>query len=341
MQTSLLRTNDAATGAESGSDYARLLQQVRSAGLLSRSPRLYARRLLGMVLLIVGGAVLLVVIGDSWWEMLVAAYWAVVFAQLGFLGHDAGHQQVFPSRRSNNRLGLLVATLGIGLSYSWWIDKHNRHHRNPNEVGRDPDVARNILAWTPEQARAQRGLFRLIARHQGLAFFPLLLLEAANLHVGSVRAVIRGRWKEMALLSAHAILVTSVLLLLMSPLRALAFVATQQALLGLYLGCSFAPNHKGMPMPDPADGLDFLRRQVLTSRNVIGGRFTTTLLGGLNYQIEHHLFPSMPSRNLQRCQPIVRRFCREHNVPYTEVGLLRSYRRSLAYLNSLHLDPAD
>lgn len=331
----------APTSVESGSDYARLLHQVRSAGLLSRSPRLYARRALGMLALLAGGAALLVVVGDSWWQMLVAAYWAVAFAQLGFLGHDAGHQQVFPSRRHNDRLGLLVATLGIGLSYSWWIDKHNRHHRNPNEVGRDPDVERNILAWTPEQARAQRGVFRLIARHQGLAFFPLLLLEAANLHVGSVRAVIRGRWNELTLLVAHVVVATSVLLLLMSPLRALAFVATQQALLGLYLGCSFAPNHKGMPMPDPADELDFLRRQVLTSRNVNGGRLTTTLLGGLNYQIEHHLFPSMPSRNLRHCQPIVRRYCREHNVPYTEVGLLRSYRRSLGYLNSLHLDLPD
>jgi fatty acid desaturase len=338
MQTSLVRTNDAATGAETGSDYARLLQQVRSAGLLSRSPRLYAHRALGMVALLAGGAALFVVVGDSWWEMLVAAYWAVVFAQLGFLGHDAGHQQVFTGRRNNDRLGLLVATLGIGLSYSWWIDKHNRHHRNPNEVGRDPDVARNILAWTPEQARAQRGLFRLIARHQGLVFFPLLLLEAANLHVGSLRAVIRGRWNELALLIVHVVVGASVLLLVMSPVRALAFIATQQALFGLYLGCSFAPNHKGMPMPDSADKLDFFRRQVVTSRNVTSGRFTTTLLGGLNYQIEHHLFPSMASRNLRHCQPIVRSFCREHNVPYTEVGLLRSYRQSLRYLNSLCLD---
>ena len=92
---------------------------------------------------------------------------------------------------------------------------------------------------------------------------------------------------------------------MLSPLRALVFVAVQQGLFGLYLGSSFAPNHKGMPIVDGDEGLDFFRRQVMTSRNVVGGRVLTAALGGLNYQIEHHLFPCMPSRNLRRCQPLV------------------------------------
>ena len=72
-----------------------------------------------------------------------------------------------------------------------------------------------------------------------------------------------------------------------------------QAVFGLYMGCSFAPNHKGMPIIEPDEKLDYLRRQVLTSRNVRGGWFIDQLLGGLNYQIEHHLFPSMPRANLR------------------------------------------
>jgi len=119
------------------------------------------------------------------------------------------------------------------------------------------------------------------------------------------------------------------------------FVAVQQALFGLYLGCSFAPNHKGMAMRVAGDELDFLRRQILTSRNVTGGRLVTVMLGGLNHQIEHHLFPSMPSRNLQRCQPLVRRYCRENSLPYAETGLLQSYRLSLQYLNALNPDDGD
>jgi hypothetical protein len=72
-----------------------------------------------------------------------------------------------------------------------------------------------------------------------------------------------------------------------------AFLAVEVAAFGLYLGSSFAPNHIGMPLVSPKLKLDFLRRQVLMSRNISGGRFMSILMGGLNDQIEHHLFPSM------------------------------------------------
>jgi fatty acid desaturase len=83
--------------------------------------------------------------------------------------------------------------------------------------------------------------------------------------------------------------------------------------------------------------IDFLRRQVLMSRNVRGGLWVDFALGGLNYQIEHHLFPSMPRPNLRRAQPLVRAYCAEHGVSYTEVGLLESYRIVVDYLNNVGL----
>jgi fatty acid desaturase len=115
----------------------------------------------------------------------------------------------------------------------------------------------------------------------------------------------------------------------------LAFALVQQGLFGLYLGCAFAPNHKGMPTLTQADQLDFLRRQVLTSRNVRGSRLVDLLLGGLNYQIEHHLFPSMPRPNLRRAQPLVREFCRQHELPYAEASLLGSYAEALRHLHAV------
>ena len=88
-------------------------------------------------------------------------------------------------------------------------------------------------------------------------------------------------------------------------------------------------------MEQPGDNWDYLRRQVLTSRNVTGGRALDLLLGGLNYQIEHHLFPSMPSPSLRRAQPLVRAFCAERGVTYVECGLVGSYRRSLRHLDAV------
>jgi fatty acid desaturase len=324
------------------SDYAALMADVQQAGLLQRSPVRYLPRSAALAVLVTVGITGLLRVGDSWWQLAVAAYFGVVFAQLGFLGHDAGHQQIFRTKKRNDRFGLVVADLGVGLSYGWWVDKHNRHHRNPNEVGRDPDVERNVLAWTNNQASRQRGLLRVVARHQHIAFFPLLLLEAWNLHVGSVRTLARrsgNRVLESSLLFVHVAGSLTLLLTVVSPPKAVVFVLVQQSVLGLYLGSAFAPNHKGMEMPAGGGRSDFLRRQVLTSRNIVGGRLTAAVFGGLNYQIEHHLFPSMPSRNLRRCSPIVREFCRARSIAYTETTVFASYRWVLRYLRSVNPEP--
>jgi fatty acid desaturase len=90
-----------------------------------------------------------------------------------------------------------------------------------------------------------------------------------------------------------------------------------------------------MPVLSADDAMDFLHRQVLTSRNVAGGRLVDGILGGLNYQIEHHLFPSMPRPSLRRAQPLIRRFCAEHAIAYTQTDLFDSYRQALRHLHKV------
>ena len=104
---------------------------------------------------------------------------------------------------------------------------------------------------------------------------------------------------------------------------------------GLYLGCSFAPNHKGMPVLDADQAADPFLRQVLTSRNIRGGPFIDAALGGLNYQIEHHLFPSMPRANLRHAQPVVQKFCAERGIPYLECSAFASYTAALTHLHDV------
>jgi fatty acid desaturase len=331
------------------SDYSTLMAEVRRTGLLDRSAWSYLPRAVVLTIMVIVGVSTFVWLGQSWWQLAVAAYSAVVFTQLGFIGHDLGHQQVFRSKRWNDRVGLVLSNLVVGLSYGWWVDKHTRHHTHPNEVGRDPDVQRNVLSWTQAQSDSQRGPLRVIARHQALLFFPLTLLEALNLHAGSVRVLMAprrapARVLEITLLAVHFLGCLALLLLVLSPVKAVAFLAVQQSLFGLYLGASFAPNHKGMPIVESGCSADFLRRQVLTSRNVTGGRVVAVAFGGLNYQIEHHLFPCMPSRNLRRCRPLVKSFCAAHDVAYCETSLFGSYSLALAHLRSVQLRgvrPAD
>jgi fatty acid desaturase len=89
-----------------------------------------------------------------------------------------------------------------------------------------------------------------------------------------------------------------------------------------------------MPVLAASDKSGFLRRQVLTSRNVRGGWLTDFAMGGLNYQIEHHLFPSMPRPSLHRAQALVAAFCAERGLPYCQATLLGSYAQALRHLNA-------
>ncbi|WP_309230654.1 acyl-CoA desaturase [Nocardia sp. SYP-A9097] len=321
-----------------GSEYAVLMRRVRQAGLLDRRLRAYGLRTALTAAAFFGGWAALVAIGDSWWSLAPAVFLAAIFSQLAFLGHDAGHRQIFGKRNANYVYGLIAGNLATGLSIGWWTSNHNRHHAHPNTEGADPDVS-GVLAHSGERAMTGKGFRRFIFRYQAWLFFPMLLLEAGSLHFSSVRAVVkwplRHRFWEGALLAAHAAGYLATVFLVLSPVKALVFIAVQQGLFGLYMGCTFAPNHKGMEVFPEGDNTDFLRRQVLSSRNVRGSWLTDTALGGLNYQIEHHLFPSMPRPNLRLAQPIVMEFCAERGVPYAETTLLTSYTQALTHLNAV------
>ena len=226
-----------------------------------------------------------------------------------------------------------------GLSFRWWVPKHNAHHAHPNVIGRDPDIGDGTvaLAFTAGIVRNRQGASRVLARYQAWVFFPLLLLEGVGLHVSGVDDLLRRRDRSAAvegmLLGLHAVLYFTAVIWVLSPLRAVAFVAVQQGLFGLYLGCTFAPNHKGMPVLVDDSDLGFVRRQVITSRNVAGGPLIAFLFGGLNYQIEHHLFPAMPRPNLARARAIIQAFCSDHDIAYHESSVFGSYRQALGYLN--------
>ncbi|MFI7025546.1 fatty acid desaturase family protein [Micromonospora sp. NPDC049900] len=321
----------------SGSDFAVLSRRITDAGLMRRRPLYYALRLGVVGLMFVGGWTAFFALGSSWWQMLTAVFLAVTFAQVALVAHDLAHRQVFRTRRPSAFAGLVAGNLGVGMSYGWWMEKHTRHHNNPNHDELDPDVAPEVLVWTAESAVGRRGLRGFVVRHQAVLFFPLLTLLAVSLKVSSVRALRDGTVKrpgvEATLLFLHAAGYLTALLVVLTPPQAVAFLLLHQGIFGVYLGMTFAPNHKGMPHPTGSE--DYLRKQVLTSRNVHGSRLVDAALGGLNYQIEHHLFPAMPTPNLRRAQPIVQAYCAEIGVRYEQTGLVDSYRQALRHLHEV------
>ena len=341
MVTVYPSTIDAPPEGRRGSDFAGLVRQVKAEGLLDRRYGSYALRISVTLVAFAAAWVVFGVLGNSWYQLVVAAALGLLSTQLAFIGHDGGHQQITATKRGNDLIGIVIGDLLVGLSFGWWLDKHNRHHANPNHEVHDPDIGESVIAFTEAHVADRTGrLPRWVAGHQAWLFFPLLTFEGYQLHVAGVRALIanRGRrfWRaEVVLLGAHLVLYFGAVFTVLSPLHAIAFVAVHQAVFGVYMGCSFAPNHKGMAIIADGEKVDFLRRQVLTSRNIEGGRFTDVLLGGLNYQVEHHLFPNMPRPSLPRAQELVRSYCAEHEIVYTETTLLDSYVVVLRHLHQL------
>jgi fatty acid desaturase len=336
-----------AAGRTGGSDFTELAAVVRQAGLLRRRYAYYWVRLIGAPFAVLAVGTVFVLVGDTWWQMFTAAAFAVLFTQIAFLAHDAAHRQIFRSGRWNDWTSLVIGDLLIGISYGWWQHKHTRHHAAPNQLGADPDIDLPVITVAPGgRARARSAPVRWALAHQGAFFFPLLLLEGLSLHASSVRRVcarekLARRPVEAAFLALRLVGFVALVLAVLSPDKAAVFLAIQLGAFGLYMGSSFAPNHKGMPLVPQGLRLDFLRRQVLMSRNIRGNRFLDAAMGGLNYQVEHHLFPSMPRPHLRRAAPLIAGYCADHGVTYTQVGLWASYAIVLRHINRAGLGERD
>lgn len=320
--------------------YADLKQRVKAAGLLAKAPGYLAYKMgLNAVLLAIGVAVLFAT--DAWWlQVLNALYLGFVFGQFGFIAHDAGHRQAFATPRQNDVAGLIHTTLLIGMGYGWWLEKHNAHHAHPNAIDLDPDIDIPVLAFSEEDALTKKGIARAIVRHQHLWFFPVLLLQALHLRVETVKWLLReATWRyrnlEWGLFALHHVIGLGLVFWALPWPLAIVFVLVQQAFFGAYLASVFAPNHKGMLLIRPEDDYDFLHQQVLTARNVKASPVVDFWYGGLNYQIEHHLFPTMARVHLRRAQQVIRSFCAEQGVPYYETSVLQSYREILDVLRAV------
>jgi len=342
---------DAAPSEQYVSHFTELMQTVKDEGLLERRHLYYWMQIGAHVAAFFGIWVGFFLLGNSWFQLILAAALGVIVTQFGFLGHDAAHRQMFASSAWNSWTARIFAGAFAGLSFAWWRKKHNMHHKAPNLEGYDPDIGPGAIAFTPEIVNARTtGFAGWFVKRQGWLFFPLLTLEGLNLHAESVRTGLDKTspqpWRRVELSMVVVRLGGYVAILLMFlPLgKAAAFFAVQMAVFGFCLGASFAPAHKGMPIIPPEMKLDFLRRQVMVSRNIRGNPVVDWAMGGLNYQIEHHLFPSMPRCNLKKAQPLVRAHCEREGINYMEVGLFNSYAIVVDYLNNVGLrarDPFD
>lgn len=299
------------------------------------------------------------------WIVLFAGYGAatgIVSGWIGHLGHDVGHAQAPKGNRQlRHAFQLIVGPVGLGFSALWWINKHVLHHNNPNVEGKDQDLNVPIPLTTGQAYK--RGLTASSFRVKNARWiFPLLLpFQALVARISSIKYLflLREKRGERILETGGIVIHICLYLLLLSLIGekagwacAIIFLLFHQGTHGFYNSLVFATNHKGMPVQTEGHTLDWATLQVITSRNVkvslpgqkferITDELITWLYGGLNYQIEHHLFPTMPRANLRKARPLVIRFCLENRIDYYETGIIRSYKEVLKNFETVRLSLLD
>ena len=332
-------------------NFAQVLNLVREAGYLKKKPSFYIIRLIAISLIAAAlwtraGFLAWAAPDNRWWMILAFALVAllgVMSAQYGFIAHEAAHRQIFRNNKLNDWTGLILANLFAGLSYGFWLRKHNKHHQRPNQIGEDPDIAIRVLSFTTESKMAKKGIERWFSDRQGYLFPLLLLFTGFDLLLDSLAGLGRKdralgiRILEFSLMLIRQFAPYVVLAIMFGPFWAMAMWFVMMMSFGFFMGAAFAPHHKGMPLIEKDSKLDFFSRQVLTSRNIKGSWLKDNLMGGLNYQVEHHLFPSMARPFLRKAHTIVAEYCRQNDITLVEMNLLSSYKVIMQHLNKVGL----
>jgi len=316
-------------------EFIKLIKLISKHKLLDKQPFHYFLKILFNIILLITSIVTIIVIDTLWVQIINAIFLAVVFVQIGLIGHDAGHQQIAKNALINRLIGFVAGNLFMGISYKWFTEKHNKHHSSPNVKDLDPDISYPMIAFSKKEARKKKGLNRFITKHQAYFFIPLTLFEEVNVRIESLKYFFRERAHfslELPFFITHFILYFGIIFYFLEFWQALLFIVINQAIFGFYLSLVFAPNHKGMLMPNKKHSLNYLHLQILTTRNVRSNLLTDFLYGGLNYQIEHHLFPNMPRYNLKKTQKIVKNFCKSKSISYYETSMFGSYIEILQHL---------
>jgi len=268
-----------------------------------------------------------------------AAICALFFQQSGWLAHDFLHHQVFENRDYNNYAGLLIGNVFQGFSVAWWKHKHSTHHSVPNVHEQDPDIdTLPFLAWSEHALEGfadfdDTALAKFMVTYQPIIYFPLLsfarmawalqsiMWQSPNSRKAGHFPTMSGA--EKVCIALHYSWYLGAAFYFAGPVYGLIWALLSQCICGILLASVFSVNHNGMPVysTDEAKNMDYYELSIVTGRNVIPSTFNNWFTGGLNFQIEHHMFPTIPRHNLPKIAPMVRDLCAKHGVMYHTTSL--------------------
>lgn len=317
-------------------EFSSIHKQIRQEGLLRKCPGYYdtviVRNIL-MLAIVLASAILVQKYTENFlFQVPIAIMLGFVFGQFAYLAHDSGHEQI-----SSRILPLIAvryfANIFIYGPLTGWRIKHDLHHNEPNNIDLDPDCHLVILAFTKEQAQTKYGIARFIVKYQLYLFTLIAMFTSIGMRVTGIRYLLLtkcpGTILELTIVSASLFVYIALWTVVFGPFKGLLFMLMSEFTFGLYMGMTFITNHYGRSF-EPNTKTDFLTKQVSAARNIgSSSRVADALIhffyGGLNRQIEHHLWPYMPRCNLKRAEVIVRTQCKKLGVHHHAVSLRTAY----------------
>jgi len=249
----------------------------------------------------------------------------------------------------------------------------NLHNSSALSQDGDPDIdTMPLLAWSLKQAQSFRELsksgndtafVRFAIKYQAYSYFPVLLLArlswlnesfktAFRLGASSANAKTEMERKgldypnaeRILLLVFHAwVFAVSCGFGRWSIPYSVAYYLLHTGSSGLFLALVFGVGHNGMATYDAETRPDFWTLQVTTTRNITGGHgipqcVVDWLCGGLQYQVDHHLFPTMPRHHLPKAHELIKSFCKEWGMYYHEADLVNGNIEVLQHLQKVSDD---
>ncbi len=300
-----------------------LKAEVKAAGLLERVPVRGSVEMGAIVLSLLVAFVTM----PYWNPVLLGLFLTLVFTRAVFVSHDILHLQYFKNKKFSFRLSYPFSALILSNSSSWWDHKHNvNHHTWCNVVEKDEDIRALDGAFTPHN----RGNSPFIRKYKHILFWGAMFFMYPAFIVQSYRFVLKRRlYGELGLMLLHWPLIWGTLFYTLPFASAMTVFVTLYVSLSAWLAFGFITNHLGCEVfnLEQSRNMSWMEIQMRGSRSLKGGKFIHWFYGGLNTQIEHHLFPKAPRFNLLKVQEITRAFAQKHGIHYFETTPLQAYRQ--------------
>lgn len=337
----------APTPAQQG--FRRIRQHLVDAGYFKISQSYYASKC-GAIFSILALSVFVTAVLQ--WPVVGGLLMGTFWQQLAFLGHDAGHNSVSHNRDQDYLFGLLVGPLFGGISINWWKATHNVHHVSTNSIEHDPDIQHlPVIAvheryFTSVYSKYHKRIMpfdaaaRFFVTYQHYLYFPIMMVARWNLYLQSAiflatQPNLKYRVADAVCMGVFFAWLFSLLQLLPSTSDALLFLFTAKAVAGI-LHVQITISHfsracyGGMGYNDESS--DFLKTQLATSMNVDCPRYMDWFHGGLQFQIEHHLFPRLPRHNLRVARDLLKKLSGTHRLDYHEASWFQCISETIGTL---------